>query len=421
MDEHPDTNLTGAVEAMTPVSLSERIEFLDVLRGAALFGIIAANMRGFNSPQETYWDHTLMWTGTADRVAQGFIDLFISGKFVTLFSFLFGIGFAIQMDRAAARGVSPKSFYLRRLTILLLIGLAHAVLIWWGDILGPYALMGYFLFLFRNRSQRSILRWSLGLYAYPLVINLAMLAAHYAGFSIPMPPSPGPEELQRVIGVYTTGSYFQIVAQHVKELPFNLAGLVFFYPRVLGIFLFGLWVWREGILRDLGSRVEMLRNCQAWGLWLGILGNAATVAISEVVHPNPMLPSAWGSMMMLTSSLGMPAGSLFYASSLALIYRDPAWQARLHSFAAVGRTALSNYLLQSVVCTTLYNSWGFALYGSVGPMVGLVPTILIFGLQLPLSVWWTRRFAFGPMEWVWRSLTYGRSHLFARGAATVSS
>lgn len=393
---------------MAPVSLGERIEVLDVLRGVALFGIIAANMRGFSAPLATYINHTLMWTDPANRVAQAFVDLFIQGKFITLFSFMFGIGFAIQMERADAKGVQSRAFYLRRLAVLLLFGILHVVLLWWGDILAPYALLGFVLLLFRKRSQKSLLRWSAGLYAYPAVLATVMLALHSAGVRIPMPPPPTPEELQRVIGVYGSGTYLDIVRQNIKELPFQGFGLVFFYPRVLGIFLLGLWVWREGIIRDLDSKSDLLRRCQKHGLWVGLIFNAAAVAVKEIFHPDPLAPSGWGMVVMLSSSIGIPAGSLFYASTVALLWQKMQWRARLRPFAAVGRTALSNYLLQSLVCTTLYYSWGGGLYGRVGPLLGFIPTVAIYSAQVVLSVWWLRRFASGPMEWLWRRLTYGR-------------
>lgn len=394
---------------MTPVSRTERIELLDILRGAALFGIIAANMRGFNSPMAAYFDHSVMWTGTADKIAQGFIDLFISGKFITLFSFLFGIGFAVQMDRASARGISPRSFYLRRLTVLLLMGLAHAFLLWWGDILAPYALMGFLLYLFRNRSQKAVLRWSAALYCWPLLTFGAMLAATAAGVPIPMPPRATPETLQRVVEIYANGTYAQIFQERLKEMVFNVAGIVFFYPRILGIFLFGMWFWRTGIIHNIAAHASLLKRCVAWGLAIGLAGNAAFVAISEIYHPDPMAPSGLSYLLNVLGSFGIPALSLAYASTLALLYGDPVWRSRLLPFAAVGRTALTNYLLQTVICTTIFNSWGFALFGKVGPPLGLVLTVIIYAAQIPLSIWWLRGHTFGPMEWLWRALTYGRS------------
>ena len=392
---------------MSPVAPGERIDVLDALRGAALFGIIAANMRGFSGPLAAYFNHTLMWTDTTSRVAQAFVNLFIQGKFITLFAFMFGIGFAIQMERADRRGTTSRIFYVRRLAVLLLFGIVHFVFVWWGDILAPYALMGFLLLLFRNRAQKAILRWSAALYAWPILLSALLFVLHAAGVPIPSPPPTTPAELQRIIGVYGTGSYPEIVAQNIKEWPFMAFGFIFFYPRILGIFLFGLWVWREGIIRDLPSRTDLLRRCQKHGLWVALLCNSIVVGLIEAFHPDPMAPSALGLMIGLAASIGLPAGSLFYASTLALLWQTVQWRPRLRPFAAVGRMALSNYLLQSAVCTTLYYSWGFGLYGRVGPLLGFVPTIAIYSAQVVLSVWWLRRFSTGPMEWLWRRLTYG--------------
>lgn len=390
-----------------PVAAAERIEVLDALRGAALFGIIAANMRGFSGPLAAYFDHTIMWTDSVSRVAQSVVDLFIQGKFITLFAFMFGIGFAIQMERADRSGVASRVFYVRRLAMLLLFGALHYVFIWWGDILAPYALMGFVLMLFRNRSQKALLGWSVVLYAYPVLLGALMLGLHLAGVPVPAPPPPTPAELQRIIGVYAAGSYAEIVGQNVKELPFMVFGLIFFYPRVLGVFLFGLWAWRQGIVRELPSKTALLGRCQKHGLWVGLLFNGIAVALNEMFHPNPIAPSVLGLAVGIALTIGVPAGSLFYASTIALLWENVQWRARLRPFIAVGRMALSNYLLQSLVCTTLFYSWGFGLYGRVNPLLGFVPTVAIYAAQVALSVWWLRHFTSGPMEWLWRRLTYG--------------
>jgi len=401
---------------MTPVQPAQRIEILDLLRGAALFGILASNMRAFHSPMPAYFDHTLMWTGTADRITQAILDVFISGKFITLFAFLFGIGFAIQMDRARERGASSR-FYLRRLAVLLLFGLLHGFLVWWGDILAPYALMGFALYLFRNRTQKSVARWAVGMYVWPLVPLLAGVIAGAAGGEVPGPARATPEEVARIIQVYSTGTYAQIVHEHVSEMAFQGMGLFFFYPRVLGLFLAGLWVWRSGVLSNLGERTALLRRCQGWGLAVGLAGNSAMVAIGEIWHPDPFGLGPVQLAQNLAQSIGVPMLSLFYASTLARAYLgSEQWRARLRPFGAVGRTALTNYLLQTVVFTTLFNSYGLGWFGKVSPTAAIPLTIAAFAAQVAASAWHRRRFAFGPMEWLWRVLTYGRVRDAGRAA-----
>lgn len=403
MSEH-----TVESAGLGPVPRDERIAAVDGLRGIALFGIIAANMRAFNSPQAAYFDHSLMWTGAADRLAQGAIDLWITGKFITLFSFLFGIGFAIQMERASARGLLSSRLYFRRLAALFGFGLIHMFLFWWGDILATYALMGLFLPLFRKRSDRGLLIWAAVLYCWPLAVSGFTLLAVWAGAQLPQFPKTTPEEIQRLVQVFAHGAWMEIFQERLKELAFMPLGLVFYFPRILGIFLMGLWVWRKGIVRNLAAHAEALHRWSRWALPAGLAGCGGMLAVIEVWHPDPMAPTPLGFVRDLLGSAGIPALSLFYAAAVGLLYLRADWAARLRPFEAVGKTALTNYLLQTVICTALFYSWGLGLFGSVGPAWGLVPTFVIYAAQLAASVWWMNRFSFGPMEWVWRAITYGR-------------
>jgi uncharacterized protein len=144
------------------------------------------------------------------------------------------------------------------------------------------------------------------------------------------------------------------------------------------------------------------------GLAIGLSLNLLTVAIAEIWHPNPAHPTVVAFLHGFIASLAFPALSLFYASTIARLCQRKEWIPRLRPFRAVGRTALTNYLMQSIICTTLYYGYGFGLYGKVGPLPGLLITILIYTAQMAISVWWMRRFSYGPMEWLWRILTYGR-------------
>src|SRR6202166_1250882 len=182
---HPDTQRVG------PVSLSERIVFIDVLRGTALFGILAANMRAFFAPLDCYDQIGVLYHSRADVLAQAFIDALIQAKFISIFSFLFGMGFAMQMSRAEARGVRFMGFYPRRLLALALFGVIHGMLIWAGDVLLTYALSGAILLLFRNREQKTLLWWAAGLFALPIVASTTFLALYFSRFHRPgMDPNP---------------------------------------------------------------------------------------------------------------------------------------------------------------------------------------------------------------------------------------
>src|SRR5579863_10281278 len=203
-------------QSVGPISLSERIVFIDVLRGIALFGILAANMRGFFAPLDCYDQVGILYHSRADVLAQGFIDAFIQGKFISIFSFLFGMGFAIQMSRAEARGARFMSFYPRRLLALALFGVIHGIFIWAGDILLTYALSGAILLLFRNRKQKTLLWWAGGLFTLPIVLSSVFLTLYFSRFRRPwmVPKLPDMKKLYAIVNIYAHGSVRQIMAQN---------------------------------------------------------------------------------------------------------------------------------------------------------------------------------------------------------------
>jgi uncharacterized protein len=187
--------------------------------------------------------------------------------------------------------------------------------------------------------------------------------------------------------------------------------------QILGLFLGGLYAGQRGWFRNLESHLPFLRRARWSALALALVGmlvRAGAFNFSRVMGP---FGGGFGEEVLETS--GNLALSFFYASAIVLMAQRPVWKLRLTPLAA-GRTALSNYLLQSIICTTLFYSYGLRLFGKVGPAAGLALTIAIYLLQLPLSAWWLRHFRLGPMEWVWRSLTYARPQAM-RFPGTVSS
>ena len=391
---------------MGPITAAERIEVIDILRGLALFGIIAANMRGFFGPEPAYMDWLSLWTGKADRVAQGFIEVFIQGKFVTLFSFLFGLGFAVQMTRAEERGRSI-SFYPRRLLILVGIGAIHSFLIWWGDILIPYALMGFVLLLFRKRQQKTIMIWTIVVGALPIVMCIGYFVA--SRFThIPVPPSAKPEELKQAIAVYSHGTWLAIMAQRYRDWVSMNGGWFFTPVFLLPRFLFGLWLWRSGFIANIASHTAALRKVCLWGFAIGMPLSIASEAAVQFLRANPMQPGLAGQLVNVAGTISLPALSACYASLVALLAVSARWRALVQPFAAVGRTALTTYLMQSIICTLLFYSYGLGWFGRVGPAIGLIPTFVVYAAQVWFANWWLARYQFGPVEWVWRSLTYGK-------------
>jgi uncharacterized protein len=390
-----------------PVSSSERILFIDVLRGVALFGILAANMRAFFAPLDIYENINALFHGHGDRVAQGFIDIFIQGKFITLFSFMFGLGFAIQMSRAEARGARFMGFYPRRLLALAVFGLIHGILIWAGDILLTYAFAGALLLLFRKRQQKTLLWWAGGLVSVPILVNGVFFALYLFGvrFAWLVPKPPDMKKIHAIIDVYAHGTVRQILVQNWVEWK-HTALFALFGAYLLTLFLLGMWVWRAGIVQRLSEYRPLLKRVCLWCLPIGILLNAYTAVVFALAPQNRITYWAWSAVVLnLPSAHLLSAG---YASGLALIFLSGRWHAVLGKFAAVGRMALTNYLMQSVVCTLFFYHYTTGLYGRVGPAWGLLATVILFTAQIALSNWWLARYSFGPMEWLWRGLTYGK-------------
>lgn len=402
----------------SPTRPQERIVELDILRGFAVLGILLVNMKYFMTPFYPY-QSGVETKALADHIAEGLISFFALGKFYTLFSFLFGLGLAIQMKRAEGRGVVFVPLYARRLTILFIMGMAHTFLLWDGDILAAYATLGFALLLFRRRPDASLIRWSVFFLLLPIAISAALVGLIFLAGMTP----EGAELIERSFAanatnfqalaeqslrVYARGTIPEILAQHVQD--FNFVVMRYFFngngPHIFACFLFGLFVGRRGWFRALPSYRACLRTLLTWSLVVGIAANALLVFAEAMSAPSR--PSPMGILKSVAFAAGAPAFSGFYVASILLLAQQERWRRRFAPLEAVGRLALSNYLGQSLICTLIFYSYGLGLYGAVGSAAGLALTVGVWIFQILLSVWWVRHFRFGPVEWLWRSLTYLR-------------
>jgi uncharacterized protein len=412
-----EQNIPAAAATRGPITSSERILYIDMLRGMALFGILAANMRGFDAPASVYGNIKLLFHDRADMIAQAFIDIFIQGKFVTLFSFLFGLGFAVQFTRAEERGAKFMSFYPRRLLALAAFGLIHGILIWWGDILLTYAVAGALLLLFRNRAQKTLLWWAGGIMSLPVLVTSVRYGAYLLGFYHPTQSHPDMAKINAVIAIYAHGSVLQILKENWIVWKEEVVTTLFaFYA--LSLFLLGMWVWRSGIINRLGEYKPLLKRVCAWCIPVGLALN--TFVVLAAMRPPTGKPTVIGYFAGILQFISEHIISAGYAAGLAVLIQNPAWRARLTPFAAVGRMALTNYLTESILCTLFFYNYTTGLYGRVGPAVDLIPTVLLYGAQVVFSNWWLARYRFGPVEWLWRGLTYGKLPSMRKDPAVVS-
>jgi uncharacterized protein len=395
-----------------PVPGQERIEAIDILRGVAIMGILIVNMGLFSLPEGPRARE--LWPNVVDGTVERLILFFAQEKFKTLFSFLFGLGLAVQMMRADARGARFLPLYSRRLCVLFLIGTAHFLLLWDGDILHDYALLGFVLLLFRRRSLKTLLVWASVFLSIP-VLFYGLTTYYSINREVPPPLmkwisyetgyESGAEEQESSEDpgrIYSGGTYAEMVAFRARALPRDMS------PDtddayVIGIFLLGLYAGRRRLFHDITAHRPFIQRVQKWGVLIGIAGNAAFVAGGSFDPSPTSVTENLGRMCLI---VGAPAMAFAYASTITLLAQRETSRRWLAPLAAVGRMALSNYLLQSLICTLIFYSYGLALFGKVRPSLGLLLTIAIFLIQVPLSEWWLRRFRFGPIEWLWRSLTY---------------
>jgi len=408
----PTSGLAG------PVAPGERIVTLDVLRAFALLGILVMNMPGFYA---SFWDprppHE-RWPGGADRAAWWAMDTFFSGKFNSLFAFLFGVGFAIQLERLMARAAHPVGIYLRRLVTLLAFGVAHGVLLWVGDILHAYAILGILLVLLRRSSDRVLLA---------IVVFGLLTPAIFATYQL-FTYTPANEQADRgvfghlnrlVVDAHTRGAYLDVVRSNIAQfrtIYSDIRGYLFF-PSLFLTILLGYLFGRRRYLQDASAHLPFWRRLMATCLIVG-LSAALTFSIA-VPYLEPFKPSVLGVIVTAAYSLQRPALMLFYAAVIVLLVHSDRWGSRLRLLAPMGRMPLTNYLLQSLICTTIFNAYAFGFFNRVGPAAGLLLAVVIYCVQLVWSRWWFTRYEFGPMEWLWRALTYGGAP--AMGQAVVKT
>ncbi len=394
---------------ISPISSQERIEILDVLRGLAVGGILLGNMQWFSG----YGMMPMALAGqnvATDQITHFLVHFFVEGKFYSIFSFLFGFGFALQIARASTRGDTKAALFKRRLFWLLIIGLLHAYLLWAGDILSIYAVMGFLLILFRKKTNESLLKWSFILMAIP-ILSYILFYILFVAFA---PPEATAAMTSGAADFWNTAaqkvrqsSYLQIISDfNLQYIVGRYFGLIMEMrlPKILAMFLLGFYAYRRGFFHDLSSHQPFIRRVLVYGLILGLVGNAAfsVLAGKEAVFP----PTPAGVAGVIAYAFGVPALALFFIALVATLWQKTAWRRMLVFLAPVGRMALTNYLLQTVICVFLFYGFGFGLFGRVSAGAATLIALAIFLFQILLSAWWLKYFNYGPMEWVWRQLTY---------------
>jgi len=430
-----------------PVGIRERIQTMDVLRGLALLGILLPNIADMSFPSDHLGGYETHFPAALDQIVLWGTAFFVQGKLYTMFSFLFGIGVAIQYERAQARGVRFAPWHLRRLLVLLVIGLLHDVLIWSGLILITYAVVGLFMLPFVRRQPRTLLIWAVVLILIPSLLRPVLRAVIHRPAASQTAATQGTQSTQSTQGTegeqttqdtaqdtapevgataalsdfelelqrFGHGSYADQVRYRIGRLPRTFLIIAVMGSYILGMFLLGLLSWRCRVWTELAQRRALLVRLAAWGLPIGGALAAAALLLMHALTERPGPALSFG--ISTANSIANVALCLGYVGLAALVLRTSLGRRLLQPLAPVGRTALSNYILQSLVCTTIFYSFGLGLYGQIGPALNLLIVLLVWAFQLALSAWWIGHFRFGPVEWTWRSLSYGRRMPLLRRAA----
>ena len=389
----------------------ERVQVLDVLRGFALAGILVINAMSILAVKGSTPAFTVQ-IPFLDRLLQDLILFFIESKFFTLFSLLFGIGFAIQIQSAEKQSTKFLPRISRRMLALLFFGFLHIALLWDGDILVIYAITGTLLIAFRKTTFRRIKKWVIGLLAVPgalvFVIFLYTLLARLTGSGSATFAKSDKSLAEEFANTDATQLLLHNgFAEGIRKrfhTYLELSPLLFSrIPTVLAMFLIGLYLGRSNFIRLLPEKIETLKKVRFWGLLLGFSLMLLIVATTK------FLPAVSALVAIIEDQyVAGPILCLGYASAMTLSFlKDP--NRRIFGyFSRVGRLALTNYLTQSLVLTFLSYGWGmgFALKLNGFQVLGIC--IGLFAMQVAASNIWLKAFKYGPLEWIWRCITYWR-------------
>lgn len=400
-----------------PTSTQQRIQYLDILRGIAILFILIANVHfasGYIFLSDV--DKISFTALSLDKTLEYILHIFIEKKFYTIFSMLFGIGFALQFEKAKQNNRSFVPFFSRRMLILLLFGVLHLFFIWIGDILNLYALLGVLLIFFRNCSDRQLLKWAVIMTILPIVHFIFMVVTeNYYPFQIILFvqeywdeqswPTSDWMEIGREIGqplYYLQLSDLTTYVETTNHMAlfrwadYLLEGRPF---KVFACFLVGVWAGRKILQANLLSNTVLLKKIAVWGFAIGLPMNIMMLIASQ-------LGGVWMAAKEVAHIFGVIPLASAYAASIALwLQKRPQ---SLQWFAPVGRMALTNYVLQSFAFMICFYGVGLGYAGNIEFWKVILIALGIFGIQVIFSKVWLQYFKYGPLEWIWRQLTYGR-------------
>ncbi|WP_270166935.1 DUF418 domain-containing protein [Paenibacillus sp. SYP-B4298] len=378
-----------------PMSLKERVHFLDIVRGFAMLGIIIVNyflivdsVKGFDMASVDVFRNLVSW--------------FADGKFVTLFSFLFGVGFIIFMDRAAQRVENPTKLFARRLSILLGFGVLHITFVWVGDILAFYAVIGFLLLAFYKLTPQMILRWIIALIVIQCLTPVFTMLYNVVNTASPAMSKFGDFTLSS----HNSGlTYLESIGVRWADMA-TMASSSF--PTVYSMFimfLLGVYFVKMGFFEKMEEKKNIWKR-----IWV-ISTTAFLITQSSILLEliKPFENMLWMEIPSILGQSGGLTGSMFYMSTLAMLFiHVPQMRSVLMIFTKVGRMSLTCYLLHSIIGTVLFLGYGFGLADQIQSSGTFMIGLAVYVVLIVFSTLWLRWFKNGPVEFIWRKLTYAK-------------
>ncbi|RCW73251.1 DUF418 domain-containing protein [Saliterribacillus persicus] len=387
---------------IVPTNKENRLMELDVIRGIALFGILVVNINYFSTPA-LYADMFNMNAKISfmEQWMKWMVIFFFEFKFVSLFSLLFGISFALFLSRLEKRGIRSRTLFKRRLVFLLIIGLIHLFFFWYGDILTIYALLGFLLLLFVETKPKTQLKWIISLPILPILMLTSIIMF---GDNISSTFTHQMENIyHNAMHSYADGTAIEIFQQRFVDIKYIYQGYILMIPVIFSMFLLGMYTWKKGYITHASNYKEELKKVQRYSAWIGIpfafLAVFSDTKIESVASPFYFIQ--------YISHVGSgPILAIFYMSSLILLLQKEEWRKRFFFLQPVGRMALTNYVMQTIICIFIFYSFGGGLFGRINVIEGFGIALLIFLLQILGSQIWLNHYGMGPLETIWRMYTY---------------
>ena len=402
------------MQTAAPVHNTEREKLMDILRGFAILGIFIANLRFMSFYDER--NIVGAYHYNIDSKVSFLHAMFIEGKFYSIFSLLFGWGIALQLQRFREKGILTTALIKRRLWGMLLFGFMHLLILWTGDIVAFYAMLGFALLLFRNMEDKKLLLWGSILVLSPIVIYFLKMKFLWlnapAGFLFDMNGKieqafNGVNGGRDGSGVAQTSTWLSIWKQNLAGI-FGRYGYLFFVSRiskVLGMFLIGFWLGKNANYKKLLANSNLLKKIALAGFIIGLPMNYMLARYMQ--HEDDYFQLKMnGFYQTLVYALGVAPLALAYAATIAMVYKAIIGRKILSVLQPVGKMAFSNYIMHSLIGILTFYGVGLGYGGQVGPAAWTVYALLVFMFQIIFSTIWLSYFNYGPLEWVWRSMTY---------------